>query len=66
PAVTTVIPGVQNAQQVKDNLAALEQGPLLQELLDRIDMLWREDFCYNVRTSVGEEGEGEQRVKRQS
>lgn len=61
PAVTTVIPGVQNVQQVKCNLAVLAQGPLPQELLDQMAMLWREDFCYNVRTSVGEEGEGEQR-----
>ena len=60
-AITTVIPGVQNAQQVKCNLVVIEQGPLPQELLDRIAMLWREDFCYNVRTSVGEEGEGERR-----
>ncbi|HZU03968.1 MAG TPA: aldo/keto reductase [Ktedonobacteraceae bacterium] len=62
PAVTTVIPGVQNAQQVKCNFAALDQGPLPQELLDQIAILWREDFCYSVRTSVGEEGEGERRI----
>jgi len=61
PAITAAIPGVQNAQQVKCNLAVIEQGPLPQELLDQIAMLWREDFCYNVRTSVGEEGEGEHR-----
>jgi aryl-alcohol dehydrogenase-like predicted oxidoreductase len=61
PAITTVIPGVQNVQQVKCNLAAIEQGPLPQELLDQITALWQEDFRYNVRTSVGEEGEGERR-----
>jgi aryl-alcohol dehydrogenase-like predicted oxidoreductase len=61
PAITAAIPGVQNAEQVKCNLAALEQGPLPQELLDQITTLWREDFCHDVRTSVGEEGEGERR-----
>jgi aryl-alcohol dehydrogenase-like predicted oxidoreductase len=58
PAVTAVIPGVRNAEQVICNLAALEQGPLPQELLDQIPRLWTEEFCYNVRTSIGEEGEG--------
>lgn len=62
PAITAVIPGVQNAQQVKCNFATIEQGPLPQELLDQITMLWQEDFRYNVRTSVGEEGEGERRA----
>jgi len=61
PAITTVIPGVKNAQHVKCNLAVIEQGPLPQELLDQIAMLWKEDFRYNIRTSVGEEGEGERR-----
>jgi aryl-alcohol dehydrogenase-like predicted oxidoreductase len=61
PAITAVIPGVQNAEQVKCNLAALEQGPLPQGLLDQIAILWQEDFCHDVRTSVGEEGEGERR-----
>jgi aryl-alcohol dehydrogenase-like predicted oxidoreductase len=61
PAITTVIPGVRNMQQVKCNLAVLEQDPLPQKLLDQIAMLWQEDFCHDVRTSVGEEGEGERR-----
>jgi aryl-alcohol dehydrogenase-like predicted oxidoreductase len=61
PAITTVIPGVQNAQHVRCNLAVIEQGPLAQELLDQFDALWREDFCHDVRTSVGEKGEGERR-----
>ncbi len=61
PAITAVIPGVQNAQQVQCNLAAIEQGSLPQELLDQIATLWQEDFHHNVRTSVGEEGEGERR-----
>lgn len=65
PAITAVIPGVQNAEQVQCNLAVLEQGPLLQELLDQITALWQEDFCHDVRTSVGEEGEGERRRAKQ-
>jgi len=65
PAITAVIPGVQSAEQVKCNLAVLEQGPLPQELLDQITALWQEDFCHNVRTSVGEEGEGERRRAKQ-
>ena len=65
PAITATIPGVQNAEQVKRNLAVLEQGPLPQELLDQITALWQEDFCHNVRTSVGEEGEGERRRAKQ-
>ncbi|MBO0794916.1 MAG: aldo/keto reductase [Ktedonobacteraceae bacterium] len=61
PAITTVIAGVRNAQQVTCNLAAIEQGALSQELLDQIALLWQKSFRYNVRTSVGEEGEGERR-----
>lgn len=61
PAVTTVLVGVRNAQQVRSNLAVREQGPLPQDLLDQIALLWREDFCSQVRTSVGEEGGGERR-----
>lgn len=61
PAITAVIPGVQNAEQVQCNLAVLEQGPLPQELLEQITALWQEDFCHDVRTSVGEKGEGERR-----
>lgn len=61
PAITATIPGVQNAEQVRCNLAVVEQSPLPQELLDQITTLWQEDFCYDVRTSVGEEGEGERR-----
>lgn len=67
PAIAAAIPGAQNAEQVRCNLAVLEQGSLPQELLDQITALWQEDFCYDVRTSVGEEGEGERRgVKRTS
>jgi aryl-alcohol dehydrogenase-like predicted oxidoreductase len=58
PAVTTVIPGVRTAEQVRCNLAASEQGPLPQQLRDHITCLWGEEFQYNVRTSIGEEGDG--------
>jgi aryl-alcohol dehydrogenase-like predicted oxidoreductase len=66
PAITAAIPGVQNAEHVRCNLAVLEQGPLSQDLLDQIAILWQEDFCYDVRTSVGEEGEGERRQQQTS
>lgn len=58
PAITAVIPGVRSSEQVSCNLAAVEQGPLSQELLDKIAHLWHEDLQNNVRTSIGEEGEG--------
>ncbi len=58
PAVTALIPGVRNCEQARCNLQALELGPLPQETLDQISQLWHEEFCYNVRTSIGEEGEG--------
>jgi aryl-alcohol dehydrogenase-like predicted oxidoreductase len=61
PAITAVVAGVRNEEQVRCNLAVQEQGPLPQELLDQIAELWQNDFCHNVRTSVGEEGEGERR-----
>jgi aryl-alcohol dehydrogenase-like predicted oxidoreductase len=66
PAITATIAGVQSAEQVKCNLAVEEQGPLPQELLDQITVLWQEDFCHGVRTSVGEYGEGERRSAQQS
>jgi aryl-alcohol dehydrogenase-like predicted oxidoreductase len=58
PAVTAVIPGARNPEQVKSDLAAGEQGPLSPELLEHLTRLWRDEFRYNVRTSIGEEGEG--------
>ena len=58
PAVTSVIPGVRSAEQIACNLAVVEQGPLPQEMLEHIAHLWHEDFQHNVRTSIGEEGEG--------
>ncbi|HLI89038.1 MAG TPA: aldo/keto reductase [Ktedonobacteraceae bacterium] len=66
PAITAAIPGARNAHQVRCNFAALEQGPLPQDLLDQITRLWQEDFCHDVRISVGEEGEGERRKAKQS
>ncbi len=53
PAVTVIIPGAQNAEQVACNFAALEQGPLPQKTLEQIATLWREEFRYHVQTSVG-------------
>lgn len=57
-AITAVIPGVRNAEQAACNLAALEQGPIPENLLSVITRLWQEEFHSNVRTSIGEEGEG--------
>jgi len=57
PAVTAVIPGIRSKEQAACNLAVLNQGPLSKELLDQITNLWQEEFRYNVRTSIGEEGE---------
>lgn len=61
PAITAIIPGAQNKEHVICNFAVLNQEPLSQELLDQIGALWRKDFCYRVRTSVGEEGKDERR-----
>ena len=58
PAVAAVIPGVRSVEQASCNLAVLEQGPLRQKTLDEIVELWRREFYLNVRTSVGEKGEG--------
>jgi aryl-alcohol dehydrogenase-like predicted oxidoreductase len=58
PVITAVIPGARSSEQVSCNLAAAEQGSLSQELLDKIAHLWHEDFQHNVRTSIGEDGEG--------
>jgi aryl-alcohol dehydrogenase-like predicted oxidoreductase len=58
PAVTTVIPGVRNPEQVKCDLAASSPGPLSPEMLEHLARLWCDEFRYNVRTSIGEEGEG--------
>lgn len=44
PTVTTVIPGVRSSEQVACNLAALEQGPLSEEIVDQIVALWQDEF----------------------
>jgi aryl-alcohol dehydrogenase-like predicted oxidoreductase len=62
PAVSTAIVGVQNREHVLCNLAVLEQGPLPKTTVDHMTSLWQEEFSTNVRTSVGEEGEGEARI----
>ncbi len=58
PAVATVIPGVRTAEQVMCNLAAGDQGPLSQTLINQIAHVWQNEFHQNVRTSIGAEGEG--------
>jgi aryl-alcohol dehydrogenase-like predicted oxidoreductase len=58
PAVTSVIPGVRSIEQAVCDLSVLEQGPLPQKIIDQIVTLWHNEFRFNVRTSIGEEGEG--------
>ncbi|MBV9688248.1 MAG: aldo/keto reductase [Ktedonobacteraceae bacterium] len=58
PAIAAVIPGIRNPEQAVCNFAVLEQGPLPQALLECIACLWQEEFQYDVRTSIGKEGEG--------
>jgi aryl-alcohol dehydrogenase-like predicted oxidoreductase len=58
PAVSIVIPGVRNDEQVRSNFAACEQDPLPQQLQDHLTRLWSEGFQYNVRTSIRGAGEG--------
>lgn len=65
PAVSAVIPGIRNAEQAQCNMAVLAQERLPQETLEQIVRLWREGLCFNVRTSIGKEGEGERRVSSQ-
>ncbi len=64
PAITAAIPGVQSAEQVRCNLAVLDQGPLPQELLDQLTMLWQEDFSHLSAQVLVKEGEGEGRKAR--
>jgi aryl-alcohol dehydrogenase-like predicted oxidoreductase len=61
PAVSAVVVGVREANQARCNLAVLEQPALPQETLARIAQLWEDELRFNVRTSIGEEGEGERR-----
>ena len=61
PAVTTVIPGVRNAEQARCNLGVLGQDALPQAVLSQIERCWQEEWHRQVRTSIG--GEGEQRAQ---
>jgi aryl-alcohol dehydrogenase-like predicted oxidoreductase len=62
PAISAVIAGIRDANQASCNLAVLEQSALPQDILDHIAQLWEKEFQFNVRTSIGEEGEGERRI----
>lgn len=57
PAVTMVIPGVRQAEQVQCNLTALESEPLSQGMLESLNEVWQREMSSQVRTSIGEEGE---------
>ena len=61
PAVSAIIVGIQNREQVRCNLEALQFGPLSKAIVDRITELWYKEFSKDVRTSIGEEGEDETR-----
>ncbi len=63
PAVTAVIPGVRSAEQARCNLEVLGQDALPQALLSQIERCWQEEWHRQVRTSIGEEGEGERRAQ---
>lgn len=58
PAINAVIPGVRNADQVKCNFQVRDMELLPQEILDQLADLWHKELSTQVRTSVGEEGEG--------
>jgi aryl-alcohol dehydrogenase-like predicted oxidoreductase len=62
PAISAVIAGIRDTDQARCNLAVLEQTALPQDTLDRIARLWDKEFRFNVRTSIGKEGEGERRI----
>ena len=63
PAISSVIAGIRDAGQARCNLAVPDQDRLLQETLAQLACLWEDELCFNVRTSIGEEGEGERRWK---
>lgn len=59
PAISTVIPGIRDTSHARCNLTVLEQEALPQDTLDQITRLWNKELRFNVRTSIGEEGEGD-------
>src|SRR5579883_2622849 len=61
PAVSAVIVGVREASQARCNLAVLDQPALPPDTLARNARLWQDELRFDVRTSIGEEGEGERR-----
>lgn len=62
PAIAAVIPGIREESQAQENMAVLTQDGLPQDTFEQITTLWNAELRFNVRTSVGEEGEGEHRV----
>lgn len=65
PAISAAIPGIRSAEHAKCDIAVSTQEKLPQEVLDQIAQLWEKEFRFNVRTSIGEEGEGERRITSQ-
>lgn len=61
PAISTVIPGLREKSHARCNFAAEVQEKLQPDILEHIAQLWEQEFRFHIRTSVGEEGEGERR-----
>jgi aryl-alcohol dehydrogenase-like predicted oxidoreductase len=59
PAISVVIPGIRSDEQAAYDLAPSNQRPLARGKLSQLTRLWHEEFSQNVRTSIGEEGEGD-------
>jgi aryl-alcohol dehydrogenase-like predicted oxidoreductase len=62
PAIAAVIPGIREKSHARCNFMVLEQDALSSEMLNQITTLWKEELCFHVRTSRGEEAEGERRL----
>ena len=60
PAITAVIPGVRSREQVQCNLSASNEPALAQELRAELAEVWEREMSNHIRTSIGEEGEGQE------
>ena len=55
PAVSTVIVGVREASHVLEACEAARCGPLPDDLLRQCSAYWQNEWCHEVRTSIGDE-----------
>lgn len=53
PAVSTVIVGVREASHVLEACAAARCGPLPDDVLGQCSAHWQNEWCHEVRTSIG-------------